>query len=304
MKIHIVFTLTMFAAIGACSPTISEPVKHEAKAAVASEPLGKAVSPIEKKIPNAAKRSAATRIPTGGKRQVHPDSMLSSHTPGRTVIENAVVQKTTKSTESAQVENGKTTVNETASGIGDDIRTLAGTLSAHDTTTAQGAIEDTVTRVREAVRTEEGKTSVQALEMKLREIIMPVFDFEEMSKLCLGQNWKAVTPDQQKEFVKLFSELLARTYLRKIRENAADSEFAVLRNSNLAPDRTLVQTKINYKGDQASIDYRLRLEEGRWRIYDVVIENVGLVSNYRSEFASILRKENFDGLLASLRAKK
>lgn len=168
---------------------------------------------------------------------------------------------------------------------------------------AQATIEQTVTHVRDVVTAEEGKTSAVELDKKLREIVAPVFDFQEMSMLCLGQNWKAGTPEQQKEFVDLFSELLARTYLRRIRENAKDSEFVILSYSNLAADRALVRTKVNYNGDQAGVDYRLRLQEGRWKIYDVVIENVGLVTNYRNEFSSIIRKEKFDGLLVRLRAK-
>ena len=125
-----------------------------------------------------------------------------------------------------------------------------------------------------------------------------------MSKLCLGQNWKAGTPEQQKEFVDLFSDLLARTYLRRIRENAGASKLTLLGESKPGEGRSLVKTKVEYNGDIVAIDYRLQFVEGKWRIYDVVIENIGLVSNYRSEFAGIIHNEKFDGLLVRLRDKK
>ena len=168
---------------------------------------------------------------------------------------------------------------------------------------ARETIKNTVENLRTTVSTQEKTLSPPELEGKLREIIGPIFDFEEMSKLCLAKNWKTATAEQQKEFVSLFGELLARTYLRKIRENVGQSSFTVLGESELGVKKALVKTHVIYNGDEAAIDYRLREQGGKWRIYDVVIENIGLVSNYRNEFGAIIKKENIDGLLVRLRDK-
>lgn len=137
---------------------------------------------------------------------------------------------------------------------------------------------------------------------KLREIINPRFDFEEMARRSLGANWKEATEEQQKEFVHIFSDLLARTYLSKI-ETVKPGMVKVDSESVEFP-RAIVKTSVTNKGDTFPIDYKLMNNDGaNWKVYDVVIENIGLVSNYRNEFAGIIRKEKFDGLMTRLREK-
>lgn len=165
-------------------------------------------------------------------------------------------------------------------------------------------VQQTVEAVREAVQQESGTLTPEQLDEKLREIIEPVFDFDEMSRRSLGANWKKGKPEQQQEFVKLFSDLLAKNYLKKIRENVADSTLSLVGEKKDAQGkRALVRTVVKYDGEEAAIDYRLRNKGQTWRIYDVVVENIGLVSNYRSEFGGILAKEDFEGLLQKLREK-
>lgn len=161
----------------------------------------------------------------------------------------------------------------------------------------------TVQKVREIVKNEEGKTSTEALDAKLKEVIFPVFDFEEMSKRSLGAHWADANPEQQKEFVRVFSDLLSYTYLKRIRENALSSTVSLVgeaRKESKVEVRTLTKSS---EGD-VDINYRLYQKEDGWKIYDVVIASVGLVSNYRSEFAGIIRKEGMDGLLKRLREKE
>lgn len=137
---------------------------------------------------------------------------------------------------------------------------------------------------------------------KLREVINPRFDFEEMARRSLGANWKEATEAQQKEFVQIFSDLLARTYLSKI-ETVKPGMVKVDSESVEFP-RAIVKTSVTNKGDTFPIDYKLMNNDGaNWKVYDVVIENIGLVSNYRNEFAGIIRKEKFDGLMVRLREK-
>ena len=90
--------------------------------------------------------------------------------------------------------------------------------------------------------------------------------------------------------------------INKILKNIEESTFAYPEN-RVEKDRAVVMTIIENGGDKISIDYRLMLKDNAWLVYDVIIENIGLVSNYRSEFSGIIRKEGYDGLLKRLREK-
>lgn len=176
-------------------------------------------------------------------------------------------------------------------------------IAAEAETAAGKTVKAAVEEVQKTVADSQGKISDTELDAKLREIIEPVFDFREMSRRSLGANWKKASEAQQKEFVELFSDLLAKNYLKKIRENAVDSglEFA---GEKTKGKKAMVKTTVLYNGDTASINYRLREQSGAWKVYDVVIENIGLVSNYRSEFAGIVKKSGVSGLITKLKEKK
>ena len=136
---------------------------------------------------------------------------------------------------------------------------------------------------------------------KLRELINPKFNFAEMAKRSLGSNWNDITPDQQKDFTEVFSELLARTYLSKI--ETVKPGMVKVDGENVDSNKAVVKTTVTSKGDNFPIDYKLMFTDGRWQVYDVVIENIGLVANYRNEFAGIIRKDTFAGLMERLRQK-
>lgn len=160
-----------------------------------------------------------------------------------------------------------------------------------------------IEKVRGICSTELGKTPDVQLDEKLRTIIYPLFDFEEMSKRSLGANWTKATPEEQKEFVSLFSDLLAKTYLKRIKRNAASSKIDQLTES-IEGDKALVKSTVVVDDSEVAIDYRLFQKANDWKIYDVVIENVGLVSNYRSEFGATVRKDGMSGLIQQLKTKK
>jgi phospholipid transport system substrate-binding protein len=136
---------------------------------------------------------------------------------------------------------------------------------------------------------------------KLRELINPKFNFAEMSKRSLGPNWNDLSPDEQKEFTTVFSELLARTYLSKI--ETVKPGMVKVESEQVEAPRAVVKTTVTSKGDTFPIDYKLTLSNNTWQVYDVVIENIGLVANYRNEFSGIIRKEKFAGLMERLRKK-
>lgn len=179
----------------------------------------------------------------------------------------------------------------------------AGAIAAEPATPAGKTVMSTVDDVRKTVNDQRERISPEALDERLKRIIYPVFNFEEMSMRSLGPNWNKAKPEERSEFVTLFSDLLARNYLKKIRENVTKSKVEFIGESP-AESSVLVRTSVVSDDDKVAIDYRLHEVDGKWRVYDVIIENIGLVSNYRSEFAGIIRKDGFDGLLKKLREKK
>lgn len=162
-------------------------------------------------------------------------------------------------------------------------------------------VESTVDRVKKEVAAK--KLSVNVLDKKLEEIIFPVFDFESMAKATVAAQWDSSSPAEREEFVSLFSRLLARTYLKRIRENIVDSTLEITSEKSDGKQAE-VQTIAEGKGEKIKVDYKLHLMDGQWRVYDVKIENVGLVTNYRTEFGSIIRKDGMSGLIAKLKAKE
>lgn len=166
----------------------------------------------------------------------------------------------------------------------------------------KAAVQGTVDEIVAVVSTHQGDDET-VLHGKLREIITPYFDFQEMAKRALGKHWLDRTPEERTEYVDAFSEVLARTYLNRIDDIEEDT--VSIQKERVLTKTAIVKTLINYKGDSFPIDYKLtRKAEGEaWRVYDVVIENIGLISNYRKEFAGIIRKEGFEGLMEGLREK-
>lgn len=136
---------------------------------------------------------------------------------------------------------------------------------------------------------------------KLRALINPKFNFAEMSKRSLGPNWNEISSAERAEFTEVFSELLARTYLSKI--ETVKAGMVSVESENVEATRAVVKTTVVSKGDTFPIDYKLTLNQHGWQVYDVVIENIGLVANYRNEFAGIIRKDKFSGLMERLRKK-
>ena len=176
------------------------------------------------------------------------------------------------------------------------------TASALPTVKPSQSILTVVEDVKKTVTESEGKITDEALDAKLKSVIFPAFDFEMMSKMCLGANWPKATAEQQKQFVTLFSELLSRNYLKRIKENAKDSVFKI-ESENLKDDKASIRTTATNKDQVLKIEYRLDGSTAQWKIYDVIIESVGLVTNYRTEFSSTIRKDGFDGLIKSLNDK-
>jgi phospholipid transport system substrate-binding protein len=137
---------------------------------------------------------------------------------------------------------------------------------------------------------------------QIRQIIVSRFDFAEMAKRSLGSNWQKGSSDEQQQFVELFTELLEKSYADQI--ESYDGEKIVYGRENVNQDHADVDTKIvTKKGEQISVNYKLRSAGGDWKVYDVVIENISLVNNFRSQFNRILANGSFAELLKKLQSK-
>lgn len=164
-------------------------------------------------------------------------------------------------------------------------------------------IRTAIETIREICIVKMDKVPDEELDAELSKLIHPLFDFEEMSKRSLGTNWNKASVSEQREFVELFSGLLARTYLKRIKRNARSSKIDKM-TETIEDNKAFVKSTVAVDEEDTSIDYRLYLQGNEWKIYDVVIENVGLVSNYRNEFGGIIRKDGMTGLIEQLKIKR
>ncbi len=147
-----------------------------------------------------------------------------------------------------------------------------------------------------------GESAKKVKKEKIRAIADEMFDFTELSKRTLAQNWNRFDPGQQKEFVKLFKSLLSDTYSDKIL--AYTNEKIVFNKEIPVSDKTAeVRSVVLGKTAETPINYRVILRTDGWKVYDVVIEGVSLVNNYRSQFREMLLNKSPESLLETLRKK-
>jgi len=135
-------------------------------------------------------------------------------------------------------------------------------------------------------------------------LIEPVFDFKELSKRTLARNWKKFNDAQQKEFAQVFSELMGNIYVDRIQGGYSD-ETIEFGDQILHESRPLavVKTFIVSSRNRIPVDYSLTKQGETWRVYDVKVEGVSLVKNYRSQFKEILSKDSPDQLIEQLKQK-
>jgi phospholipid transport system substrate-binding protein len=136
----------------------------------------------------------------------------------------------------------------------------------------------------------------------LRGITDGVFDWTEMAKRALGRHWAGRTPTEQQEFVALFRELLERAYVAKIERYSGEPVAYVGEVAD--GEVTTVRTKITTRQNQeVPIDYRMFRDGERWRVYDVLIESISLVNNYRTQFDGIIKTSSYEELVKRLKAR-
>lgn len=131
---------------------------------------------------------------------------------------------------------------------------------------------------------------------RLRQIVYPLFDFNEMAMRSLGSNWRRLNAEQRQEFVSTFTALLEKTYADQI--DLYNGQKVVYTGESIDGNYAQVDSRIIDKNGQTySVVYRLHKVDGRWRIYDVVAENISLVNNYRAQFNRVIARSSVDELL-------
>ena len=130
---------------------------------------------------------------------------------------------------------------------------------------------------------------------EIKRIVREMFDFDEISRRALSRYWQALTPEEQGEFVMLFRDLLERSYMAQI--EASGGERIAFVGESIGGDSATVRSKVvTRQGVEIPLDYRLHVRDGRWRIHDVVVRGISLISSYRAQFDRVIRAESYNAL--------
>jgi phospholipid transport system substrate-binding protein len=161
-------------------------------------------------------------------------------------------------------------------------------------------LQKSVDEIFMILQSEELKTPEKKDERKQRilTVVNRMFDFRGMARSSLGQNWNSLTTEERDRFVSLFASLIEQRYIGKI--DAYSNQKVIYKNQRVRNNKARVYTVIIDKDLEIPIDYSLQMSQGKWLIKDLKIENVSLIVNYRRDFNSIIRKEQFAGLVEKI----
>ena len=166
----------------------------------------------------------------------------------------------------------------------------------------KGAIDQVLNLIKDPAFSNSAtrESQIEAIDSKIREI----FDFSEFSSRTVGRNWKTFTPEQQNQFIDAFAQLLRATYIDKVEGYNGEEVKYLGETVGTKGDKVEVDTSVSVKTQEAPIkvSYRM-LNKSRWVVYDVVIEGVSLVQNYRTQFNELLQKGNAEDLIAKVNAR-
>ena len=161
-------------------------------------------------------------------------------------------------------------------------------------------LQKSIDEILVILQSEELKTSEKKDERKklILDVVNRMFDFRAMARSSLGQNWNGLTAEEQDKFVGLFASLIEQRYIGKI--DAYNSQEVIYKDQLIRKNKARVYTAIIDKDLEIPIDYSLQKSQGKWLIRDLKIENVSMIANYRRDFNSIMRKEQFAGLVEKI----
>lgn len=148
-----------------------------------------------------------------------------------------------------------------------------------------------------------GERKIKERHEAVRNITNDIFGWSEMAKRSLGRHWRGRTEAERDEFVKLFRDLLERSYMSTIERYSG--EKVIYAGDSIDGDQATARTKfITRQGQEVRIDYRMIRNGNRWLIYDVLVENVGLVSNYRTQFNHIIQTSSYRELVKKMKTQE
>jgi len=180
---------------------------------------------------------------------------------------------------------------------------FAPALYAEEEHAAMKLVKDTTAQIKSKIREKDAeiKKDEEVLFDLVDKIVLPHFDFRKMSSWVLGKNWRKANDKQKKEFTDQFSRLLVRTYSKALYDNIEQQiDFLPIRGKP-QPDEVVIRTEIPQKGGfPIPIEYKMHLKDKEWKVYDVVIDNLSLVANYRTSFNQEIKESGIDNLIARL----
>ena len=165
----------------------------------------------------------------------------------------------------------------------------------------RGSIDSILKIVTDPELKKEAKTAERR--KRIRQVVNQIFDFTEISQRSLGRHWQARTPAERDQFVQLFGDLLENAYITKIESYSGEKiEYP---GDVIEGDLAVVKTRIITKqGTEIPVDYRMLLNNGRWAVYDVSVEGISLIGNYRTQFNAVIQRSGYPDLVAKLKAKQ
>lgn len=168
--------------------------------------------------------------------------------------------------------------------------------------TPADVVKKTVDEVVRIVADKEMKRNEVKRRQSLKKAISVIFDYSEMAKRSLGKHWNVRSAAEKKQFTDLFATLLENSYAGKI--ESYNNEKIIYIKDTVEDNYAEVKSKIvTAARDEFTLDYRLLKQDGKWMVYDVIIEGVSLVSNYRSQFNKIITANGYDKLVKKLQSK-
>jgi len=165
----------------------------------------------------------------------------------------------------------------------------------------KGPIEQVISILKDPKYNDPVMKDQQRLE--IMSVIKNIFNFNEISKRALALNWSKFSIQQRQVFEEAFADFLGYTYFKKVRDSYQGENVIFLSQEKISDDKAVVKTKIPRKNSEIPLDYRMIRMTGKWYVYDVIIEGISLVKNYRTQFNQILGKESPDQLIDRLRKK-
>lgn len=166
-----------------------------------------------------------------------------------------------------------------------------------------GPLDLVKTSVSRALAIVQSQSDGEVQRAEIRQVAETLFDFDEMARRTLAQHWADRSPQEQEEFVRLFTDLLERSYLITI--GSARLATVTFQGESVEGSSARVRSRlVTERGTEIPMEYRLAESGGRWAVYDVVVEGMSFVSSYRSQFRSIIRKSSFTLLMDRLRNRE